>query len=240
MTQVEWQTCSDLRVMLRWLREQGKASDRKQRLFAVACCRRVWSHIAERCGREAVLVSERYADGRASDENLETAFFAADRVFSSRDAVSGLAAAVRGLAAWRALDAARLAAHPETRGLGDGTAVAAAMAATSTSEDFWPQYACEEGHQCTLLRELFGNPLRPIQLDPAWLAWNDGTVRKLAEVAYDERDMPSGHLDRQRLAVVADALEQAGCADADVLGHLRSAGSHYRGCYALDAVLGKG
>jgi hypothetical protein len=51
--------------------------------------------------------------------------------------------------------------------------------------------------------------------------------------------MPSGHLDPARLAVLADALEDAGCADADLLGHLRGPGPHIRGCWAVDLLLGK-
>ena len=65
------------------------------------------------------------------------------------------------------------------------------------------------------------------------------TVVALANAAYDERELPSGHLDPARLAVLSDALEEAGCADADLLAHLRSPGPHVRGCWALDLVLGK-
>jgi hypothetical protein len=61
----------------------------------------------------------------------------------------------------------------------------------------------------------------------------------LAQAAYDERNLPSGHLDNARLAVLSDALEEAGCTDADILSHLRSPGLHVRGCWALDLVLAK-
>jgi hypothetical protein len=62
---------------------------------------------------------------------------------------------------------------------------------------------------------------------------------KLAQAVYDERELPSGHLDAARLAVLADMLEEAGCADAHLLGHLRSAGPHVRGCWAVDVLIGK-
>ncbi len=65
-------------------------------------------------------------------------------------------------------------------------------------------------------------------------------VAALAMPAYDERLLTSGHLDPARLAVLSDALEEAGCTDADILTHLRSPGHHVRGCWALDLVLGKG
>jgi hypothetical protein len=93
--------------------------------------------------------------------------------------------------------------------------------------------------QASLMRCIFGNPFRPLSLDPAVLAWNDATVARLAQAAYDERDMPSGLLDNARLAVLADALEEAGCQDQDILGHCRSGGEHVRGCWVVDLLLGK-
>jgi hypothetical protein len=71
------------------------------------------------------------------------------------------------------------------------------------------------------------------------LAWNAGAVRRLAEAAYAERQLPAGALDPARLAVLADALEEAGLTDAELLHHLRGPGPHVRGCFAVDAVLGK-
>jgi hypothetical protein len=64
-------------------------------------------------------------------------------------------------------------------------------------------------------------------------------VLNLARSAYEERTLPAGALDAGRLAVLADALEEAGCDDAEVLAHLRGPGPHVRGCFALDWVLGK-
>jgi hypothetical protein len=93
--------------------------------------------------------------------------------------------------------------------------------------------------QMVLLRCIFGNPFRPVTLDPAWFAWNDGAVRKMAQAAYDQRAMPSGHLDAARLAVSADALEDAGCGQAEILAHLRCPGPHVRGCWVIDLLLGK-
>src|SRR5205823_10487 len=71
-----------------------------------------------------------------------------------------------------------------------------------------------------LLRDLLGNPFRPATVSPAWLTWHDGLVVRLAQAAYDQRNLPSGLLDNQRLAVLADALEEAGCTNAEILGHL--------------------
>jgi hypothetical protein len=58
---------------------------------------------------------------------------------------------------------------------------------------------------------------------PSWLSWNDGTVVKMAQAIYDDRAF-------DRLPILADALEDAGCSDADILAHCRSEGPHVRGC----------
>jgi hypothetical protein len=82
-----------------------------------------------------------------------------------------------------------------------------------------------------VLREVFG-PRSPVLLDPGVLAWQAGLAVRLAEGLYEERAF-------ERLPILADALEEAGCADDRVLSHLRGPGRHARGCWALDAVLGR-
>lgn len=86
-----------------------------------------------------------------------------------------------------------------------------------------------------VMRDIFGNPFRPFALPPAC---RTPGVLALARAAYDERTLPAGYLDADRLAVLADALEDAG-ATGDILAHLRSSGPHVRGCWALDAALGR-
>jgi hypothetical protein len=90
---------------------------------------------------------------------------------------------------------------------------------------------------CDLLRCIFGNPFRPVALDPVLIT---PTVTNLAAAAYEERALPSGQLDSTCLAVLADALEEAGCDNADILTHLRGPGPHVRGCWAVDLCLKKG
>jgi hypothetical protein len=87
-----------------------------------------------------------------------------------------------------------------------------------------------------LFREFFGNPFRPLNFDPGW---RTADVLNLAQPAYEHRILPSGHLDNARLAVLADALEDAGCTDTAILKHLRSPGPHVRGCWPVDLILGK-
>jgi hypothetical protein len=97
------------------------------------------------------------------------------------------------------------------------------------------RFAVERRLQCGFVRDIF-NPFRPVTIDPTWLT---PTTVALAEATYDNRTRPAGTLDPARLAVLADALEEAGCQDADILNHLRQPGSHVRGCWPLDLLLGK-
>jgi hypothetical protein len=88
----------------------------------------------------------------------------------------------------------------------------------------------------TVLRCIFGNPFHPFALAPSCTT---ATVLALAHLAYEDRILPAGILDSQRLAVLADALEDAGCTDPDILVHLRGPGPHVRGCWVVDLLLGK-
>ena len=83
-----------------------------------------------------------------------------------------------------------------------------------------------------ILREFVG-PIhfRPAGIAPALLRWNGGAIPRLATSVFDERDF-------ERLPILADALEEAGCTDAALLGHLRGPGPHLRGCWAVDLLLG--
>lgn len=92
-------------------------------------------------------------------------------------------------------------------------------------------FAVERRLQCGFVRDIF-NPFRPVTINPAWFTWNDGTVQKVAQAIYDERAF-------DRLPILADALEEAGCTDTDILSHCRSGDDHVRGCWVIDLVLGK-
>ncbi len=94
----------------------------------------------------------------------------------------------------------------------------------------------EAGRQCVLLRDVVGNPLRSATYARSWLT---ATVISLAEAVYDNRNLPAGTLAPDLLAILADALEDAGCTDADILNHLRGPGPHVRGCWVLDLLLDK-
>ncbi|MBY0522840.1 MAG: hypothetical protein K2R98_05560 [Gemmataceae bacterium] len=83
-----------------------------------------------------------------------------------------------------------------------------------------------------MVREIFGNPFRPMSVEPSCVAWCGATVGKLADVIYEERAF-------DRLPILADALEDAGCTDAAILEHCRGPGLHVRGCWVVDLLLGR-
>ncbi len=79
---------------------------------------------------------------------------------------------------------------------------------------------------------MFGNPFHPIILDPPWLSWNGGAISSQANAIYADSAY-------KNLPILADALEDAGCDNADILSHCRGPGPHVRGCWVLDLLLGK-
>jgi hypothetical protein len=178
--------------------------------------------------RRAVEVAEKHADGLVNDaERREAHEAACDAARSSLGPAAVYAAAFCGT---NILD--------EDAFVTANNCATFAVQSVSSRWDAAPVFAeCEA--QCNLLADIFGNPFRPVILSPAVLTWNDGVVVRLAQAAYEERHLPEGTLDKGRLAVFADALEEAGCTDTDILGHLRGPGPHVRGCWVIDKVLGK-
>jgi hypothetical protein len=219
MTEKQWLACKSPMSMLRHLHGQG--GGRKLRLFAAACCRRAWDRLTDERSRRAVEAAERLADGEATTKELAAAWRSAWRVSArrteddSRYVAAAACYAADSLIWGGAYDAAgAVARHAGQRKARPG----------------------EEKAQVALLRDLFGNPFRPASVSPAW---QTAEVVALAQAAYDERALPSGTLDATRLAVLADALEEAGCTDADILNHCRQPGVHVRGCWVVDLLLGK-
>jgi hypothetical protein len=210
MTPDEWDACTEPHKMLLFLRESGRASERRLRLFTCACCRRIWPLLTNSRDRRGVEVAELHADGRATSQEVLQARAGPGRPASGRVLWLPSEPWWPEVGPWEA--ARRVAAF------------AAAVAAPG-----------EEPAQCRLLRDLF-DPFRLAKLDASWLT---PTVVSLAVASYEER-LPSGHLEPARLLILADALLDAGCDDVQLLEHLRSGGAHWRGCFAVDAVLGKG
>jgi hypothetical protein len=222
--------------MLKALR--AKTPDRKARLFQVASCRRIWELLPDD-GRRAIQVAEQFTDGAATD---------LERRAARKAVAEGLEAEDRDLVAFNARHAALGTVEKTVWRKLNGSNVAAAVALAAraampigSADPHVRAFSTEERARAELVLCVFGSlPFRsPPVVDPAWLAWNGGTVAKLAREAYEHRSLPAGHLDPARLGLLADALEDAGCTDVELLGHLRGPRPHVRGCWALDLVLEK-
>ena len=214
MTEAEWQVATDSRPMLVFLR--GKASDRQLRLFACAYCRAVRDSLHLLPGT-AVAVAERYADGPADDEDLASERRGAPFPNEYAEWVVGTSAYE---GAWQGVDWLASACD--------------LMKSDPDAIRHCPIPLDEVVARSVLfLRDIFGpRPFRRVNIAPEVLAWNDGAVSRIAEGIYEDRNF-------ELLPKLADALEDAGCTNAELLAHLRGPGPHVRGCWAVDLVLGK-
>jgi hypothetical protein len=250
MTEAEWLACDDPKPMLEFLR--GKASDRKLRLFAVACCRRIWHvivaeetvwHKAEaafwrRC-QDAVVLAERFADGEATEQDLAAAtayprpaLYDADAaMFSAEVLLDPVRVAEEAAEAAGQEAAGRVYARLFPNGYSPSPENASLFeeASERQEKEHGEALAIEKRSQADLLRDIFGIPFQPVTLDPAW---RKPTILALAQAIYEERSF-------DRLPVLADALEDAGCSDAAILDHCRQPRPHVRGCWVVDLILGK-
>jgi hypothetical protein len=252
MTEAEWLKCADPVEMLRFLEireisrtepewlactepdkilsfDPTKAISRKARLFAVACCRRIWNLLPEFANRWEVDVAEAFADGRASEVELQ--------ICQSETSWDELDDNVTG-ARW-----ASFACHHVT----DIDAVACAIetgrfAATAFDAQWDPDMDPDVSdlpprsspiwearvEQSDYLRDIFGPlPFRPVTIDPRWLT---SSVVDLAAAIYEERAC-------DRLPILADALMDAGCDNDEIIQHCRGGWVHVRGCWVIDLLL---
>jgi hypothetical protein len=226
MTEADWLACSDPTPMLDFLR--GKASDRKLRLLACANCRLLWRWITDERSQQTVVLAERLSEGLASEAERLAAFsasFHAATVVEYDDPEDEIIF-LRSMAA----SYAHNAVWDE-----------AIVAAQANSPSILPELTgLPVMLPLCLFRDIFGNSFRPSPpLLSAVTAWNDRTIPRIAQGIYDERQLPEGTLDTGRLAILADALLDAGCDDEELIAHCRSAGPHVRGCWAVDLMLGK-
>jgi hypothetical protein len=221
MEEVEWLACTDPWRLLKVVK-RSRPSERKVRFFNAAICRRYWDFLPE--ASQAILVeSELLADGlgRRDSEDMDLC--------------------------WRANDAVApfdrqypTKQFPNTEVRIRRDAAAAVCYAVVPGElfgaigYFWEIDPAEKGVHVIIIRDVFANPFRSVVLDPTW---RTPTVAALAQAAYDNRVLPVGTLEPDRLAVLADALEEAGCINANILSHLRGLGLHVRGCWPVDLLL---
>ena len=257
MTEQEWLASADPEPMLEFLR--GRVTDRKLRLFGWECLRCSWplldAELERRVNnpwwrrmrfskveiewakthadlvREGVELAEKVADGLADRSELEALFSSPEAKSWDIHAANEQSFAEYYFTGYTGADAAHMARECAYR------ARYVALYNSPASYPFFARFRREsqadhdreQAAQCERLRDVVGNPFRPVAVDPNWLT--AGVVRLTREI-YEERTY-------DRLPILADALEQAGCTNADVLAHCRGPGPHVRGCWVLDLMFGK-
>ncbi len=225
MTEAEWLACTEPRVALSFL--QGKVSDRKLRLFACACCRRIWNLLTDERSRHSVEVAERFADGQSNNEELIAAYYQANVASNASDPLD--------VFTYRASQLASIIAYPAVRHGADCTSLAADAVADTVADISINAVAYRDARrgelaaQCHVLHDIVGNPFRPASINPGW---RDTGARAIAQAIYNQRDF-------SRLSVLADTLEDGGCNEASILDHCRGPGPHVRGCWVVDLLICK-
>ncbi len=217
MTEVEWMTCGDPEKMLQLLR--GKASDRKLRLLAVACCRAEPERDDDGFSRSVIEAADRYADGLVTEEERSklhsSVYYFLDAIESDND--------TERTAFFRSLICV---IHDDP-----------VYSATYVSVH-WRGVEVERARRAILFKsiaihDIFGLlPFVPTTVDPSVLTWNDRTIPRIAQGIYIDRAF-------DRMPILHDALLDAGCSDELLLSHCRNPESHVRGCWAVDLLLGK-
>lgn len=216
MTETDWLGATDPAPVLDFLHD--RASERKLRLFLVACARLVWHRLPPGELREAVEVAEQFADGQVSEAERQRL---SDRMWAIPVEYGRATGGNWFMARPREEVSAYMSAT---------TSVGRVCGSRVTSRPTW-----QEGRRLTgpqqpgLLRDIFGNPFHPVAVEQSWLAPD---VLSLAAGIYADRAFG-------RLPILADALQDSGCEDAAVLEHCRGSGPHSRGCWVVDLVLGK-
>jgi hypothetical protein len=214
MTEAEWRTCDYAWPMLHHLAGQ---TPRKHRLFCVACCRRVAAH---RHDCDALVVAERYADG---GERGETLAQARQRIGSAGGAPLGLGQTAEAVCV----------AHAVAEACAPDALLRPGLVLDWLVDCFHPcsvDFVQRCVGQRRLLRDIFGNPFRPVAFNPDW---RTDTAMTLARGMYESRDFSA-------MPILADTLQDAGCDNDDILNHCRDEKQvHVRGCWVVDLVLGK-
>jgi hypothetical protein len=218
MTADEWHAGDDL-----WDRFDAYRHRDRNRLRALTCaCARRVLEVAGPAAHPAfagiVDVAERYAGGRATRAEL----LAARKVLrQSIKELRGTKAKHKGLV---------VSAIAElTDDTFEGFEYMLHSAGEVLKKTSGRHFPVVKGVLSGLVRDIFGNPFRPVTFDPSW---RTDTAASLARQMYESREFSV-------MPILADALQDAGCGNPDILDHCRGVGPHVRGCWVVDLVLGK-
>jgi hypothetical protein len=227
--EADWLTCTDPDAMLEIFRR--RATDRKVRLFACACCRQVWHLLSSPASQRAVALAEEAADSPIGPARLDEENRLAWGAIPESGPIPQLAAA-------------RAAATALSPHLNRGpfplsyllSEVRRALAPAGRDADARlpprgrkARRRAERQRWCELLRDFAGNLGQPVAFD---FVWRSPLVVQMAQTMYNERAF-------ECMPILADALEEAGCAYTDILDHCRAGGVHCRGCWLVDLLTGR-
>jgi hypothetical protein len=238
MTESEWLTATSPNALIDFLRDSGRLSPRQTRLFCVAVVRRVWPLLIDQRSRRAVELAERDPSRPLCEWTLMEGLVPTGGFTREAEQAAIDLTPTGDWVGWDVRRAAQAAAEA-LAGQPRATAgdAAAAIAMTGRERMSGTAWYWEREHQCRLLRDLVPNPFRV--LPATTRSWLTPAVVKLAQRAYEDRLLPEGTFDLTRLRKLAQALVDAGCENGELVGHLRAAGPHVRGCWAVDLILGK-
>jgi hypothetical protein len=230
MTGAEWLGGEDLFRMLEHVRL--RASERKFRLFCCACIRELGHLLPDQRARQAFFVAERHADGLTSADEWASAHAEARTAHRNLFSPTSPAREYDHRVFYKVVtvhDALMQATNPAHDPFGAASATVRALL-LHERDPSWRKRVLRT--QCNLLRDLFGNPFRPLPLDRRWLRAHGRAPAEIAAAIYADRSF-------DELPILADALADAGCGSEELIRHCREPGEHGRGCWAVDALLGK-
>jgi hypothetical protein len=262
MTEAEWQVSGDPMALLRYL--GANKSGRKQQLFCLACWGSARAVFEDDGDWALASLEESPEKDWCAPENdmLEQALSEVEDALyyqfwdlnpGDEYTVQHMIAEGResSLTSWNALSihagtvlvttAAVATVPPEEATIGvSGVHLCSAAEAARRGEihaaaagaQALAQWRTYQRFHADLVREVFGNPFRPLRVVPGWLTWNDGTVCRLAQAIYEEKAF-------DRMPILADALEEAGCSEALLVDHCRRGTTHVQGCWVLDLLVDK-
>lgn len=222
MKERDWLQKAQLISMLKYVHQFG-VSERKRKLVLIAFCRLLDHQPFPAEWQDAIARFEEWLEGAASAEQVVAAKRRLELAISSIKQES--------------LDFYLLnyASSLIEAGLPQSPLLERLFTEKSQAMDYLA-YGAIEGQfqkgrtaQCQIVRDIFGNPFRPISFLPEW---RSSTVVSLAQQMYDLRDFSS-------MPILADALGDADCSNEEILGHCRRPGSHCRGCWVCDLILAK-
>jgi len=213
------------------------------RSFAGACCQRLTSLPLNEVSQQALAAFRRYTRGDAPRAQVRKELEQIETLAAERRQEITIAAAIRGFReddASSAADCASSAVWQMAWDISRDRLMASYGISDPNDLYMWgfdgppdrhwrDACAAETAVQAGLLREVVGNPFQPRTVDPGWLAWRGATIARIAELIHSGDSF-------ELLPVLADALEEAGCTDAWLLGHCRVAEGHVPGCWAVESL----